>query len=370
MSIPTLHPHEALPRHLVKLITAQAWGRVGQALLDGLLANLTYGQGQTLLGYVMDEMASCAPAGSCSAPQGPEWLIESFINHGLADVADSEGATPVLRALRAGQWGWAQVLLAAGYACEPPEGLSAFHAILEGRLNRRLKGVVSPGETIGDDNIALLSSRLNQDAPEEAERLQKVIQHLCESGAGIDAARGYEADEADLRPVQVAVLYADVPVLSTLLLSGAWLDAKVDPGHDLDPTHPLIMAARVGGCEALELVSRAMERRSFLLVGADAMHMAAAQGHLDCLRFLYAQGVCFGTPSPADRFIPLHQACLHGRQETIDFLLAQGQNLHAESQTGVSPGDLLCLHHPELARQYGLVRPANVSPFPIRTSAP
>ncbi|XP_020596139.1 ankyrin repeat-containing protein P16F5.05c-like, partial [Phalaenopsis equestris] len=64
----------------------------------------------------------------------------------------------------------------------------------------------------------------------------------------------------------------------------------------------------------------------FLLSSPAALHMAAANGHVDIVEYLIRNGVDVNT-SNTEKNTPLHWACLNGKKEVVRALILAGANV-------------------------------------------
>jgi hypothetical protein len=352
-----------LPAHLLALVEDAAWGRVGQALLDGLSANLKVEGGDTLFGVVLNVLAHQGDEGQTSAAYGPLALLDTFLDRGLTQEAPGQ-LTTVVQALAAGQWHWATRLLERGHSVELPGGRAALFALIEGRMFRRLQGLED--QEWGDGLNAISQAKFNPDTQQEIAAVHRMVVDLCAHGANLEALDDDESAEYPTTPMILSVLYGDQVMIEALLAAGASIDAPwVDDSSEnyMGQMHPIALSAKEGCAQILDVLLGHAGLDILGVYGADAMHVAVARNHVDCLDVLFSHGIAYDALSRADGFHALHQAALHGHKESIDWLLSKGEKWDVSSETGVTPGAVLTQFHPALARMYGISAVANIIPL-------
>ena len=361
-----LPDHRPLPAHLLAMIEESAWGRVGQALQDGLSANLKGAEGETLFGIVLRVLSYEGKQGDTASAYGPLALLETFLEKGLNPQLSPQRTT-ITEAVAAGQWPWVHRLLKEGHPVELPDGRPVLFALLEGRMARRLRGL--EGQDWGDGLNAISKAKFNVDTRTEIAEIHRVVAALVEHGAKVEALDDDEDAEFATTPLILSVLYGDPVMVDALLSCGASVQA---PWHEetseeyMGQMHPIALAAKEG-CTAIldELLGHA-GLDVLGLYGADAMHVAASRGHVECLSVLERHGIPFDAPSRSGGFRPLHQAALHGHKIAIDWLLGRGDQWSAPSEFGVTPGAVLDQYHPALSRAYGVCEIPNIIPLKPR----
>ena len=360
-----LSAHRPLPLHLERLIEEGAWSGIIRAFDDGLAPNLVYEDDQTLFGAITYVLAETGQRGTTSAAYGPLALVDAFLRHGLQDVLMPAHITTVVDVVASGQWAWIDPLLAAGHRVELPHGRSVLHALVEGRMARRLRDREDQWD---EDETRLNLFPFNADLPAEVDQVRRAVALLVEKGARIDALDDEGGASAPLTPLMLAVQYNDHVVAEALLHAGACIG--LDPGEDpmgINQEHPFALAVLPGLDRVLDLLLAHSGLDVLGHHGVDAMHLAASRGYVSCMRILHDHGIDYTAPTRMGQYTPLHQAALHGRAEAIKFLLDHGARWEDGKQEGMSAGAVLSTHHPTLARQYAVpVESGNVVPLRIR----
>jgi Ankyrin repeats (3 copies) len=70
--------------------------------------------------------------------------------------------------------------------------------------------------------------------------------------------------------------------------------------------------------------------------GKTALHFAARNGHVDCIRYLLKENLCQVDEASGDGTTPLHLACFGGQVETFDLLLERGADVARTNDWGCS----------------------------------
>nr|CAN68062.1 hypothetical protein VITISV_032610 [Vitis vinifera] len=76
----------------------------------------------------------------------------------------------------------------------------------------------------------------------------------------------------------------------------------------------------------------------YFVMDRKALHMAAANGHLDVVEFLISSGVDLNA-SNVEKNTPLHWACLNGHIEVVKNLILAGANVTALNSHERTPMD-------------------------------
>lgn len=359
-----LSSHRPLPAHLQNMIEVGAWGDLTRALEGGLSPNLIYDQDQSLFGAVSYTLAETGPEGYSHAAWGPLALVENFVARGL-DHCLAPHVPAVVNVAASGQWPWVVYLVEKGYPLSSPGSRSVLHALIEGRLARRLRGQEEQWE---DMEAGVRFFPFNKDALAEAKELDKVVGFLAAHGADLEAVETEDDELEAISAMTLAVMYNDSAMVHSLLQAGATV--PFDPGEDaqsINSLHPLVVAAKDGLDGVLDLL---LEHSGLDVMGhhgIDALHVAASCGHINCMEILCAHGVDCNAPTRTGQFVPLHQAALHGRAEAIDWLLARGASW--EMGGDFSAATVLRTHHPRLAGVYRLA-PDKGNIIPLRPKRP
>lgn len=346
----TLSQHRPLPSHLQDIIHASDWSSIIQAFDDGLSPNLVYENDQTLFGAITYVLSETGPVGNTSAAYGPVALVDAFIRHGLNDVLAPPHVTSIVDVVASGQWAWIDPLLTAGHRVELPQGRSVLHALVEGRMARRLRG---REELWDEDESRLREFVFNLDTLAEVAQVQHVVAVLVAHGARVDALDDEGGTAVPFTPLMLAVQYNDLAAAEALLHAGA--EVAFDPGEDpmgINQHHPFALAALCGLDRMLDLLVSHSGLDAMAHHGVDAMHLAAARGHVACMRVLNAHGIDYCAPTRAGAYTSLHQAALHGQVKVIDLLLENGAQWSAGQSEGLSAGQVLDQHYPDLSRHY------------------
>lgn len=346
----TLSQHRPLPMHLQEIIQANDWPSLIRAFEDGLSPNLVYENDQTLFGTITYVLSEIGPANTTSAAYGPLALVQAFIRHGLSDILAPPHVTSIVDVCASGQWAWLDPLLAAAHRVELPGGRSVLHALVEGRMARRLRGLEDQWD---EDESRVREFKFNMDTAAEVAQVHHVVATLVDRGAKVEALDDEGGTEVPFTPLMLAVQYNDRVAAEALLHAGA--QVGFDPGEDpmgINQHHPFALAALCGLDRMLDLLMSHAGLDAMAHHGVDAMHLAAARGHVDCMKVLNAHGIDYCVPTRTGAYTSLHQAALHGQSEVIDLLLENGAQWNAGQSDGLSAGQVLEQHHPALSRHY------------------
>lgn len=361
--VKSLSTHRPLPARLLSYIEEGAWGRLGQALQDGVSPNLKGADEESLFGAVVFALSYQGEDSQTSAAHGPISLLDTFLERGLNQEV-SEGVGTVVSAAASGQWHWVKRLIEAGHEVNIEGGRPILFSVLEGRMARRLRNIEDQDWVEGMSTISQM--HFHCDTPQEIQNLHDAVGMLVASGADIEALDDDEDAVFPTTPLMLSVMYGDMAMVNALLCAGASLHGPWEDEADekyKTQMHPIALSAKEGCGDILDLLMGCAGLDIQGIYGADAMHLAATKGRLGCLKVLRRHGIPYDVPSRSGGFRPLHQAALHGHQDAIDWLLDAGDSWDAQSEDGISPGEVLCKYHPKLAQSYGLSSIQNVIPL-------
>lgn len=253
----------------------------------------------------------------------------------------------------------------------------------------------APGASPGADKAGVII----QDAPSEQGRINQVVQALVEAGASLDVGVPVQSERgqsragftplmcaifrldgamveamvragADLthrpdgfpyRPLELAITRGSTALVESLIAAGAPLTP--DPSHEGQAqhlAHPLMLCVRMGLPHLIETIAQAMPEDDRKKYGLMAMHTAAAQGDVACMRAVRLQGIAYNAPTEQNGFQPIHQAAFAGQEDVLSFLLRRGEKWDAASHSGLTAKDILSSHHPHLLERFGMGLPTNV----------
>lgn len=242
---------------------------------------------------------------------------------------------------------------------------------------------------------------LVQDSPAEQKRLNAVVKALVEAGASLlvrvpmDHLATQNKSFKHLPPLMHAIYHLDGAMVEAMVRAGADLHLRpeglpyrplelavtrgstalveglISAGAPLtpDPTlegqaqrlaHPLVLCVRMGLPHLIEPISQAMEKEDRKEYGLVAMHVAASQGDVACMRAIRLQGIPYNVPTSLNGFKPIHQAAFSGNEEALAFLLRRGEKWDSATESGLTAKDILSSHHPHLLERFGMDMPTNV----------
>lgn len=232
------------------------------------------------------------------------------------------------------------------------------------RLNAVVKALVDAGASL---EVRVPMDHLDTQAKSSKNfpPLMHAIYHL--DGAMVEAMVRAGADlhsrPADLpyRPLELAITRGSVPLVEGLIAAGAPLTPEPSlEGQAQKLAHPLVLCVRMGLPHLIESVSQAMSEEDRKEYGLVAMHVAAANGDIPCMRAVRLQGIPYNAPTSLNGFKPIHQAAFSGNEETLAFLLRRGEQWDSATESGLTAKDILSSHHPHLLERFGMDMPTNV----------
>ncbi len=138
--------------------------------------------------------------------------------------------------------------------------------------------------------------------------IARAIEHLCDSGADVDAVNINE-----YTPLMTAAERGDLAIVELLCDKGANLEIAIDKSSN--------------GIHSLKL-------------GIRALHLAALQGHLTVVKLLLERGALV-SPQDPQNLTPLHLAAYHGCVDTVKILCDAGADLNPQTHIGETP--LICV---------------------------
>jgi ankyrin repeat protein len=132
----------------------------------------------------------------------------------------------------------------------------------------------------------------------------------------------------------IAALDLGDEVFATALAQAS--DADVE--RKRDGRTPLLHAAMLGRPRAIRsILARGASRTSHDDLGARALHIAAAGGHLEATQALLHAGFPLSEPDARTGKLPLHWAVTRGSPEVVDLLLRRGADVNARDNYGETP---------------------------------
>lgn len=146
------------------------------------------------------------------------------------------------------------------------------------------------------------------------------------------------ADDLLRKPIHYAAACEGDGPLKMLMEKGA--DSRE---VDQQKNSPLMIAAEAGRAKNLELLLQP-EKSDINAKNKDGMmaiHLAAMNGHLNCLKALIKHGAEVEAPG-AYRMTALHWAAAHGHYECVEYLLEKGAKILARDKFRRSPLILAC----------------------------
>lgn len=184
-----------------------------------------------------------------------------------------------------------------------------------------------------------------------------MVEALVKAGADLE----WRPSDMPYRPLEFAITRGSLDLVEQLIDSGAPVAA--DPSHEGQAqklAHPLVLCVRMGLDRLIEPVALAMSKNDLNECGVVAMHIAAANGNIPCMRAVRLMGIPYDAPTQPNGFRPIHQACFAGNEEALAFLLRRGQKWSSTSSSGLTAEDVLGSHHPHLMERFGLSLGGNV----------
>ncbi|CAI9765229.1 unnamed protein product [Fraxinus pennsylvanica] len=114
---------------------------------------------------------------------------------------------------------------------------------------------------------------------------------------------------------------------------------QTPPDAMLDSIEALLEAARFDDIDdVISIASAGVSLDSKDSQGRTALHMAAANGHLDIINYLLLNGADVNA-SNVENNTPLHWACLNGHVEAVKHLILAGANVSALNSHERTPMD-------------------------------
>jgi ankyrin repeat protein len=339
-------------------------GETFTAVSDVISENREAEQGAAM--RLRDEGASAL---HLAARGGHAEVVHALIGAGASlDVADGQGDTPLVHAVRRAHEDCAAALRQAGASEEGSASASLVAAVRGGEF-RHTRALLGEG---GDANA------LDRDAEGGEQPLlhlavragdRVLLKLLLASGADVDGEARSEQFQGGRTALHWAAEAGDCELIEPLLHAGA--DPNRRDGRsfvvEISGQTPLLIATRGNALEAVEMLlsvgakpdGRGSEGDSPLCVAVEAGHAdvarillgagaradrkgeqsplvaAAGEGQLECVKMLIEAGADPAQPS-GDAWSPITAACSHGHTEVVRLLIESGATPN-ESKASLTP---------------------------------